>query len=139
MKKEKLVISLILVVIMIFTFSINVLAANDVTPLRTSSNTTPTTSVQSGSNSTLTPATGNSISIGGGNAGASANQAGTGTTNAATNNSGTSSSYRNVAQNVSTSKDDLPYTGSSYGVVFVIVALVVSAVYAYKKVSDYNM
>ena len=128
MKKEKLVISLILVVIMIFTFSINVLAANDVTPLRTSSNTTPTTSVQSGSNSTLTP-----------NAGASANQAGTGTTNAATNNSGTSSSYRNVAQNVSTSKDDLPYTGSSYGVVFVIVALVVSAVYAYKKVSDYNM
>ena len=127
MKKEKLVISLILVVIMIFTFSINVLAANDVTPLRTSSNTTPTTSVQSGSNSTLT------------NAGASANQAGTGTTNAATNNSGTSSSYRNVAQNVSTSKDDLPYTGSSYGVVFVIVALVVSAVYAYKKVSDYNM
>ena len=53
---------------------------------------------------------------------------------------GASSSYRNTASNIAEeTADGLPYTGTSYGMVFIIIILVVSAVYAYKKVSDYNM
>ena len=45
--------------------------------------------------------------------------------------------YSNTNTNKSASK--LPYAGSNTSIVFVVVALGLSAVYAYKKVSDYNI
>ena len=38
-----------------------------------------------------------------------------------------------------TNSSSLPYAGASTSVVFVIVGLAASALYAYKKVSDYNV
>ena len=45
--------------------------------------------------------------------------------------------YSNTNTNKAASK--LPYAGSNTSMVFVVVALAASAVYAYKKVSDYNI
>ena len=48
------------------------------------------------------------------------------------------SSYNNVA-NKSNTATGLPYTGSDSSIVFIVVALVGSAIYAYKKIRDYNV
>ena len=48
------------------------------------------------------------------------------------------SSYNNVANKANTSAG-LPYTGSDSSMVFIVVAFVGSAIYAYKKIKDYNI
>ena len=46
----------------------------------------------------------------------------------------------NKATNTNTNKaSKLPYAGSDSSLIFVVIALSASAVYAYKKVSDYNV
>ena len=47
------------------------------------------------------------------------------------------SSYNNVANKANTSAG-LPYTGSNSSMVLMVVAFVGSAIYAYKKVKEYN-
>ena len=137
MKKEKLVISLIVMICLIFILTVNTLAAGD-----------SSITVRPNPNSTASPSTNSSVSIGGGNNNVGAGLSnGTNQTinpgnNVGANSAGTGSSYRNMAASTNTDNkaSGLPYTGSSgYGVFFVIVALAVSAVYAYKKVSDYNI
>lgn len=138
MKREKLVISLIVMVVLTLVLTMSVFATGEpktiqITPNSNSASTNTGTTISQGNSSvsddtevgqpannssTISPAVNNS---------------------SRTNSAGTSSSYRNMASNASSESDTLPYTGSSYGMVFVIVVLVVSAVYAYKKVSDYNM
>lgn len=72
------------------------------------------------------------------------NNATTNNTNNATNNT-TNNSVNNVTNNTSvynnkTNTSKLPYTGTNSRVsVLLIVVLIGSAFYAYKKVSDYNM
>lgn len=56
-----------------------------------------------------------------------------------TNNSANRLGASSTNNSATTSKDDLPYTGSNYSIVFVIVALGISAVYAYRKVTEYNV
>lgn len=145
MRREKFVISLVVMFVLLFVFAINAFATAE--PLQittiTAGNTSNTSNSAgtSGTPTTITPSsntgivpltTGNTAKAGATNG---ATQISTG--NSATNNAATTSSYKNVASN--TNNKGLPYTGSSYGIVFVIFALVVSAIYAYKKVSDYNM
>ena len=55
-----------------------------------------------------------------------------------TNSNSTNKNESNTSTN-STKKSKLPYAGTNGTVVFIVVALVASAVYAYKKVSDYNI
>ena len=50
-------------------------------------------------------------------------------------NKNISSSYKNTNRNTSS----LPYTGTSDSVLFIVAALLVSAIYAYKKIRDYNV
>ena len=50
-------------------------------------------------------------------------------------NKNISSSYGNSNKNSSS----LPYTGTSDSVLFIVAALLVSAIYAYKKIRDYNV
>ena len=45
--------------------------------------------------------------------------------------------YNNTNTNKSATK--LPYAGSNTSMIFVVIALAISAIYAYKKVSDYNI
>lgn len=135
MKREKLVISLIIMVVLLFVFTVNTLATGDSSITVRSGNSTTVTPSTNGNSTTLTPSN---------NVGASGNQTIRPANSASTNNSSSEaagSSYRNLAAstNIDNTASGLPYTGSSYGIFFVIVALVVSAVYAYKKVSDYNM
>ena len=58
--------------------------------------------------------------------------------NTANNTQNNISSYNNVANKANTSAG-LPYTGSSSSMVLIVVALVGSAIYAYKKIRDYNI
>lgn len=51
-------------------------------------------------------------------------------------NTNNSSDYSN--KNTSTNSSSLPYTGTKSSIVFVGIAFVVSAFYAYKKVSEYR-
>lgn len=48
------------------------------------------------------------------------------------------SSYNNVANKANTATG-LPYTGSNSSIVFIVVAFIGSAIYAYKKIKDYNI
>ena len=50
-------------------------------------------------------------------------------------NKNNTSLYNNSNKNTS----NLPYTGTSDSVLFIIVALLDSAIYAYKKIRDYNV
>ena len=55
-----------------------------------------------------------------------------------TNTKKTNNTVKNTNTN-SKASGSLPYAGTNTSVVFVVIALVASALYAYKKVSDYNI
>jgi len=62
------------------------------------------------------------------------------TTNSPTTNTSTNTSTYNTTSNTGARNSNLPYTGSNDSkTILLVVAFAVSAVYAYKKVSDYNM
>ena len=48
------------------------------------------------------------------------------------------SKYNNVANKANTAAG-LPYTGSNTSVVFIVIAFIASAIYAWKKIRDYNI
>lgn len=52
-------------------------------------------------------------------------------------NTNNSSSYS--ANNSVANRSSLPYAGTNSSVMFIVIVLTVSALYAYKKVSDYNV
>ena len=56
-----------------------------------------------------------------------------------TANNTTNNTANNTSNNTSTNSSKLPYAGTNSSIVFVVIALAVSALYAYKKVSDYNV
>lgn len=131
MRKSKIVTSLILIACVVFILGTIAVYADTTTP------TTITTITTNSGNNTTNNAVENT-------AGNTTNNTTNNTANGITTIGGTNNSA-NTANRVSsynsstTSTEDLPYTGTNYSIVFVIVALGISAVYAYKKVTDYNV
>ena len=132
MKSKKIVVSLLLMFIVVMGFAVNVYADNvvpqTVVPITTG-------------NVPVTSSSGNAVPIS-----ISTNQPAGETaignqpdSNTPANVPVPSNNATPVNNNLNSSKSGLPYTGSSYKVVFVIIALIISAIYAYKKVSDYNV
>lgn len=137
LRKVKLLVSLIIVLVTVFAVcNVNSLA------------TTPTVTVKSGNsnaNSVLTnDAAENTKATD--EQGATKNSANNvANTKKASNNTNTNKNETNTNKNESntstnsTKKSKLPYAGTNGTVVFIVVALAASAIYAYKKVSDYNI
>jgi len=130
MKKTRIVISLIIIACVVFMLGAMSVYAD--TP------TTITTITTNSGNNTANKAT-NITSDGTTNKTTNAaNKVNTITPIGTTNNTANRvSSYTNNTS--TTSQDGLPYTGTNYSIVFIIAALAISAVYAYKKVTDYNV
>lgn len=68
----------------------------------------------------------------------------TNTNNAANNTNNNTNTNKNAVKNNTsaynnTKTGSLPYAGTNTSVVFVVIAFVASSLYAYKKVSDYNI
>jgi len=136
MKKQKLLISLLIVAVVAILFG-NVMS--DATQITTNSET-------------VTPSTTNATNTNAGSISINASKTNA-TTNNKVNTNSTSinaavSSYKNTNTNstVNTAKNTantskLPYAGNGniLGAVVLAVAFVGSALYAYKKVSDYNV
>ncbi len=123
LRKEKLLVSLIVILMV-------VLAIGNVTSLATA----PTITATGGNNKNTINAALSSNNAA--NVGASESvSAGVNNSSNKTNTNKTNSNKTNTNR-VSSS---LPYAGTSGTVVFVVVALAASAIYAYKKVSDYNI
>ena len=119
MKKQKLLISLLIVAVVAILFG-NVMS--DATQITANS-------------VTVTPSTTNATNTNAGSISINAT-----TTNATTKNTVNKNSTVNTAKNTAnTSK--LPYAGNGniLGAAVLAVAFVGSALYAYKKVSDYNV
>jgi cobalamin biosynthesis Mg chelatase CobN len=142
MKKNKILVSLLLVAVIAILFGNVVSSATEITANTTNSvsNSTGTGSVTITASTSNTTGT-NSTTI-------SANTSNTSSiVNAAINSS--VSTYNSLANNTTTlnansnteTASSLPYTGSGniFGAIVLAVVLVVSAVYAYKKVTDYNV
>ena len=136
MKKQKLLISLLIVAVVAILFG-NVMSdatqitENSVTVTPSTTNATNTNAGSISINATTTNATTN-------------NKVNTNSTsiNAAVssyNNTNTNSTVNTAKNTANTSK--LPYAGNGniLGAVVLAVAFVGSALYAYKKVSDYNV
>ena len=61
--------------------------------------------------------------------------------NTNSNNVSTNNTNRNNASTNNSNKNNvttMPYTGVDYSVIFIIVICGISAIYAYKKIKDYN-
>lgn len=130
MKKEKVIISLLIMVVLFALCSMSVFAT-DVTNNEPATITTITANGKSSDNdSDNTEETNNAPT---------AITPDSSNSNAPENDSTTISSYNTNVEESKNESSELPYTGTSYTVVFVIIALAISAVYAYKKISDYNV
>lgn len=131
-RKGKILLSLIASILMIVLFgNIVSLATEDNTAGNNPVTITPTTS---GNNTSNTNNTANQSSI----IAPSNNQV-----NNVTNNTNTNNTMNNNTSVYNTNKtsnsSSLPYTGTNSKGMLLIVLFAVSAVYAYKKVSDYNV
>ncbi|MBR3613660.1 MAG: hypothetical protein IKL55_00580 [Clostridia bacterium] len=124
--KEKMLVSLVVVMLVVMVFgSVNSLATV-IKPSSTSNSNTTNTSVEN----TVGAATSNKNTN-------NTNKANAISSSVNSSNKTNTSKYNNTNTNKSASK--LPYAGTNSSMVFVVIALVASAVYAYKKVSDYNI
>lgn len=141
-EKSKILLSFIAVVLMIVLFgNIYSLATEEnATNTVTITATTDTTGATNTNNTSNTNTNTNSANLTANNVvntpnvSASANN----TTNNKVNNTANNTSTYNNTNSVSNSSN-LPYTGTNSKAMLLIVVFAISAVYAYKKVSDYNM
>lgn len=130
--KEKMLVSLVLVMLAIMVFGSVSSLATVIRP------TTDTNTANTAVDNTVGAASTNT-----------ANNTNTNKANAisssvsAVNNTANTSKYNKTNTNTNTNTNKaatkLPYAGSNTSMVFVVIALTASAVYAYKKVSDYNI
>ena len=140
MRREKIIVSLIIMMILFLVCGMSVFA--------TDSGTQPLTTIKSGNSSSNATSikpinattNNNGTTLSGGNSSTITPITSPNNSNNGVNSSSSTYTTRNNTNNTNTeSSSGLPYTGVSYNVIFIIIALVISAVYAYKKVSDYNM
>ena len=141
--KSKILVSLIAIILMVVLFG-NVYSlateentSNPVTITATTdttgaTNTNTNTSTNTNTNTNSQNITTNTANVA--NVSASANN----TTNNTTNNTANNTSTYNNTNSVSNSSN-LPYTGTNSKGIVLMIVFALSAVYAYKKVSDYNM
>lgn len=138
--KSKILLSFIAIVLMIVLFG-------NIYSLATEENATNTVTITAttdttGATNTNTNSTSNTnsanITANNANVSASANNTTNNTARNTTNNTANNTSTYNNTNSVSNSSN-LPYTGTSSKAILLIVVFAISAVYAYKKVSDYNM
>lgn len=138
-KKEKILVSLVVITLITLVFgSIYSLAS---TPLIADTNTSATDENTTGavnnqaSNTNTNTNTGSSSST--------AIVGSTVNTNTNTNSNTNTNTNRNTLANNTvkntTNSSKLPYAGTNSSVIFVVIALAISALYAYKKISDYNV
>lgn len=132
LKKEKIFVSLIVVVMI-------ALVVGNVYSLATEGNNTGIQLTQntSSTNTNKANTTANTEADVGAEVGAT-------NTNSSKNNTNTNKVSNNAVNNTkntnsNTASSGLPYAGSNTSIIFIVIALVVSAIYAYKKVSDYNV
>ena len=151
-EKKKILLSMISIVLMIVLFgNVYVLATDDdssgntvTITATTNSNTTVGTdteddteeetsnNISNNTSNNTSRNTSNNISNN------ISNNTSNNTSNNIVNNTSNSSSSYNSANSV-TNSSKLPHTGTSSKVVLLVVVSAMSAIYAYKKVSDYNM
>lgn len=131
--KEKMLVSLVLVILAIMVFGSVESLATVIRPT-TDGNTTNTANTvvdntvgAAGSNTTNT------------NTNTNTNKANAISSSVGSANKTNTSKYNNTNTNTNKAASKLPYAGSNSSMVFVVVALIASAIYAYKKVSDYNI
>lgn len=116
-RKSKILVSLIAIILMIVLFgNIYSLATSDNTAGANNTTNTNNTNTNTNSNTNTNVAP---ISA---------------TANNTTNNTST---YNNT--NSTSNSSSLPYTGTNSKTILLVVVFAISAVYAYKKVSDYNV
>lgn len=131
MRKSKIIASLVLILCVVFLLGTMAVYAADSTP------TTITTITTTSGNNTVENEVENEIenAVTTNNTTNKITSIGTSTTNNTANRLGSTA----TTENKTTTDENLPYTGSNYSIVFVIVALGISAVYAYRKVTEYNV
>ena len=128
LRKEKILVSLVVITLMVLVFGSLTSLATTIQP-NTNSSSNTSTNTNTNSNSSGVSATVGSSS--------DDNESNTNRNNTA--NTNRNNSVNNANRNSSTNSSSLPYAGSGSSVVFIGIALVASALYAYKKVSDYNV
>lgn len=136
LKKEKILVSLIaIVMIALVVGNVYSLATDgNNTGIQLTSNTTGNSTNTNKANATANTDADVSAEVGATNSNSSNN---TTNTNKASNNTAKNTNTKNTNSNSATS--GLPYAGSNTSIIFIVIALGVSAAYAYKKVSDYNV
>ena len=138
-KKKILSIAIIAILFIVCVLNSTAFATNIVTI--DASNTSASTGGTTGAGSiTITSSSNNVVSNNTATESAANNTAVNNLTTSTNNAAKTNlvSSYNNTANKANTA-NGLPYTGSDSSIVFIFIAFVASAIYAYKKVRDYNV
>mgnify|MGYP003318263639 CR=1 FL=1 len=130
LRKEKILVSL--VVIILITLVFGSIASLATTPIIANTGTGNTAGAV---NNTTDNTTNNVVN----NTGSISATVGNSATNNSANNTNTNNTSNSAKNNTSTNSSTLPYAGTDSSVIFIVIALVASALYAYKKVSDYNV
>lgn len=130
LKKEKILVSLVVIALVACVFGNVASLATAPIIANTGSGNTVGTANNTANNSANNANVGSiSATVGSGN----------NTTNNTANNTVNNTNTNRTTNNTSTNSSRLPYAGTDSSVVFIVIALVASALYAYKKVSDYNV
>lgn len=125
LRKEKLLVSLIVVLMIALT-------VGNITSLATAPQITATIGGNTNKNSINSAlSSNNTVNVG-------ASEAVSADVNNTSNKTNTNKTNSNKT-NTNRVSSSLPYAGTNGTVVFVVIALAASAIYAYKKVSDYNI
>lgn len=131
LNSKKILVSLVVITLLAITFgSVKSLATQPIV----ANVTTSTTATDNNTTGAVTITTSNNT-VNTANTVANNTVATNNTTNNAVNKITNTSSYNTT----NTTKKSLPYAGTDSTIVFIVLALAVSAVYAYKKVLDYNI
>lgn len=119
LKMKKLFITLVLVTVVVLAMGSIQSLATQIT-VKPTTNTTGATANENNTSNNTNNAANNAVNN-------------TNTNKNATKNN--TSAYNNT----NTKTGSLPYAGTNTSVVFVVIAFIASSLYAYKKVSDYNI
>lgn len=141
LKKEKILVSLIAIVMValvvgnVYSLATEGNTAGSGVSLTMTGENTANTANKASNNATANTDADVGAEVGATNS--SKNNTANKTTNNTTNN--TAKNTNSAKNNTNTATSGLPYAGSNTSIIFIVIALVASAVYAYKKVSDYNV
>ena len=135
LSKEKILISLVIITLITLVIcNVRTFATEEVNNTNTSRAVITATPVNNTENNANTANT---------NSNTNSN---TNNTNTNTRNTNSSNTANNVLNNTNSSRNSssyvnsssLPYAGTSSSIIFIVIALGISAIYAYKKVKEYG-